>query len=332
MITINCILISFLPSFVKIWLLNRQGCSIHKSVKIRPFVKLNGEKITIGANCIIGVGCQIEAQEIDIGQGSQFAPFSKIHTGLFKTGRDCRVGTNVCVTADELNPASELRLESRCVISSHSFIDSSYGVYFETEAGIGGYACILTAMAPKGLSTLECRTRLTGKVVMGYRAWIPVHVTFLPGSGIGKFSLISSGSVAHQMLPLLSLCIGNPAKVLIKDGKFLEHSDAIARQDHLANIIVEFCKEYSATFEKFSVNRYYVFKNGIKIIIFMDNENPSEGFELFDLTRRICTPAVSVLASEMRDYLSWYGILFEPVEKIDFSTHMGLPHASHHTL
>lgn len=128
----------------------------------------------------------------------------------------------------------KLILENNVFIGHFNFIDASNGLTIEEGCQVTNYISILTHSSHISVRLYGSEyTKNTdhigyikGEVVIGKYSFIGPHSVIMPGTFIGKGSLISAYSYLQGTFPDFAIIAGNPAKVVgdtrDMDQKFLD--------------------------------------------------------------------------------------------------------------
>ena len=98
----------------------------------------------------------------------------------------------------------------------------SSGVHFATHEGT---ACLLRDSYPN--------IQVLGRIRIGSNCMIGMSAILLPGTEIGDSCLIGAGSVVKGVIPLDSIVVGNPAKVV---GSTREHLEKLVRSPNRLDV------------------------------------------------------------------------------------------------
>ena len=116
----------------------------------------------------------------------------------------------------------------RWVVGDHVFvghfsvIDATYGLTIGEGCQIGFFTGIFTHSSHAAIrlygrtyvSTPEKKAYFTAPVEIGAYTFIGAHATLLPGTRIGKGSIVSAYSLVSGTFPDFAVISGNPAKVV----------------------------------------------------------------------------------------------------------------------
>jgi acetyltransferase-like isoleucine patch superfamily enzyme len=151
---------------------------------IRSPAEIRGkDHIRIGKNFTSGSGLRLEAL------GS---------TMVISIGDDVQVNDQVHIAA-----VQSVSIGNRVLIASKVFIsDHNHGVY-------SGERCHSNPLTPPALRSL-----LSAPVIIEDDVWIGEFVSVLPGTRIGRGSVIGTQSVVNREIPPYCVAVGSPARVI----------------------------------------------------------------------------------------------------------------------
>jgi len=133
-----------------------------------------------------------------------------------------------------INVPEKLELSDNVFIGHFNFIEASNGITIEEGVQLTNYISVLThsshiSIRLYGKHYLGKKDPVgykTGSVSIGAFSFIGPHVTIMPGTTIGKGSLVSAYAYVKGDFPDFSIISGNPAKVIgdtrTLDKPFLE--------------------------------------------------------------------------------------------------------------
>lgn len=136
--------------------------------------------------------------------------------------------------------SNNLLLEDHVFIGHYNFIDSSNRIQIGEGTQVTNFISILTHSSHKSIrlygshyvNVPELKGYIKGDVVIGKYTFIGPHSTIMPGSKIGKGSIVAAYSYVEGDFPDFSIISGNPAKVIgdtrIKDKEFLSAEPGLA--------------------------------------------------------------------------------------------------------
>lgn len=153
-----------------------------------PFDIRNKKYIRIGDNFTCGVGCRFEA----------FSDSVKPKT--LTIGRDVQINDYVHITAK-----SSVFIGNNVLMASKIYIsDCTHGDYS------GGLSDSHPDVFP---SERELKTK---PVIIEDNVWLGEFVSVLPGTTIGRGTIVGSNSVVTKSLPSYVIAVGSPAKPIKK--------------------------------------------------------------------------------------------------------------------
>lgn len=96
-------------------------------------------------------------------------------------------------------------------------IDNAYPeyVYIEDDVALAGYVHIIAHVNPY-IHFKKYFVSKVSPVLIRKGSWIAIRSTILPGTTIGKYSVILTNSVVNKNIPDYSIAIGNPIKIISK--------------------------------------------------------------------------------------------------------------------
>jgi acetyltransferase-like isoleucine patch superfamily enzyme len=115
----------------------------------------------------------------------------------------------------------QLKLSEGVYIGHHNFIEASNGIEIEEGVQITNYVSITTHSSHNSIrlygenySGAEMIGYQKGAVFIGKYSFIGPHSTIMPGTKIGKGSLIAAYSYVRGEFPDFAILAGNPATVV----------------------------------------------------------------------------------------------------------------------
>jgi len=113
-------------------------------------------------------------------------------------GKNCKIGDNVHIVASK-----KVIIGDDCLFASKIFIsDTNHGRY----DGVQVKSSPAVPPDDRPLSTAEVR--------IGDRVWIGENVVILPGVTIGNGSIIGANALVNRDVPMNSIAVGSPARVI----------------------------------------------------------------------------------------------------------------------
>lgn len=155
---------------------------------------------------------------------------------------DTRVGSSTTIEFPD-----SLKLDNNVFIGQYNFLEASNGMTIEEGCQITNFVSILTHSSHNAIRyygknyryEIDMKGYVKGNVHIGKYTFIGPHVTIMPGTTIGKGSIVSAYSMVKGDFPDFSIIAGNPAKVIgdtrDKDKDFLkEHPELQTHHDKWA--------------------------------------------------------------------------------------------------
>ena len=148
--------------------------------------------------------------------------YGVLHNGVKL--KKCRISTSSVIHAPE-----NLILSDDVFIGHFNFVEASNGVAIGTGTQITNYVSILSHSSHISIRLYREQYRnqtqpegyISGKVTLGEYCFVGPHVTIMPGTTIGKGSLIQSHSLVKGVFPDFSIISGVPA-VCVGDTRDLD--------------------------------------------------------------------------------------------------------------
>lgn len=128
-----------------------------------------------------------------------------------------RVSNTACFFAQE-----KLDIEDHVFIGHFSVLDATYGLHIGEGCQIGFFTGIFTHSSHAAIRlygreyvhTPHKKAYFTAPVKIGHYSFIGAHATLLPGTKIGRGSIISSYSLVSGEHPDFAILSGQPARVI----------------------------------------------------------------------------------------------------------------------
>ena len=187
-------------SFYELWKL---GINLIKTKIFFPKARLirfpfdiRGKKyIKYGRNFTTGAGCRIEAYNFNNGISSGKNP-------------QLIIGNNVQINDYvHLSCAESVIIEDNVLIASKVYI---------SDLNHGNYSSLKDLGHSYPNEIVKERKIFTKPVKICRNVWLGENVAVLPGTVIGKNSIIGANAVVSKDIPENSIAVGNPAKVIKK--------------------------------------------------------------------------------------------------------------------
>jgi acetyltransferase-like isoleucine patch superfamily enzyme len=131
--------------------------------------------------------------------------------------KDTRIGSSSAIVGEE-----GLTLEDNVFIGQFNFIEATNEIHIKEGCQITNYVSIITHSSHIAIRLYGDQYRNTkapvaynkGKVIIGEYTFVGPHVTIMPGTSIGKGSVVASHSMVKGEFPDFSIIGGVPAKVI----------------------------------------------------------------------------------------------------------------------
>ena len=144
----------------------------------------------------------------------------KMQSGIHHNGeflRRVRISDSTVISVPE-----KLNLADNMFIGHFNFIEASNGITIEEGVQLTNYISVLThsshvSIRLYGKDYLGKKDPIgykVGQVRIGAFTFVGPHVTIMPGTSIGKGSLVSAYAYVKGEYPDFSIISGNPAKVI----------------------------------------------------------------------------------------------------------------------
>lgn len=148
--------------------------------------------------------------------------------------------TRISNTVDIVNPEN-LNIADNVFIGHYNILDASNRITIGEGCQISNFISILTHSSHQsvrlyGKHYIQHNGRhkgyVTGEVIIGKYTFIGAHSLVMPGSKIGKGSLVTAYTLVKGEFPDFAIIAGNPAQVVgdtrVKDSKLLNEYPELA--------------------------------------------------------------------------------------------------------
>ena len=156
--------------------------------------------------------------------------------------------TRISNTVNIINPEN-LKIADNVFIGHYNLLDASNRITIGEGCQISNFISILTHSSHQsvrlyGKHYIEHNGRhkgyITGEVIIGKYSFIGAHSVIMPGSKIGKGSLVTAYTLVKGEFPDFAIITGNPAQVVgdtrEKDSKLLnEYPELVGYYSEWAN-------------------------------------------------------------------------------------------------
>lgn len=334
--TVLAVLLSALPSFLRVPILRMMGAKIGARVKLGLFSILIADQIELDDQVLVSPLALVKARQIKLGKRVRIGSLSIVSTGKLVLGDDTKISKLAIVTG-HINQHSELITGKRCWIFPFCWIDTTRQVHMEDEVGVGGATYIFTHGSWQ--SVLDGFPVAFGPVVLKRNVWLPWRVFILPNVTIGEYCTIAAGSVVNKSIPSYSLAGGVPAKVIKGEGQHLRKYSLAEKLGLVRQILEEAAADLE--YEGYTVQitdhaqdlallvnkTRIIFRQSftsipdLDIIISWDRlpaavlaQLDDYNIRWFDLARRRCALAEDSIFAVVKGAFNRYGIQFEPTK------------------
>lgn len=148
--------------------------------------------------------------------------------------------TRISNTVDIVNPEN-LNIADNVFIGHYNILDASNRITIGEGCQISNFISILTHSSHQSVRLYgkhyiqhngSHKGYITGEVIIGKYTFIGAHSLVMPGSKIGKGSLVTAYSLVKGEFPDFAIIAGNPAQVVgdtrVKDNKLLNEYPELA--------------------------------------------------------------------------------------------------------
>lgn len=136
-----------------------------------------------------------------------------VYSSLFKKcGKGLMIKDAVVVKHHE-----NIVIGKNCEINEFCFINGKGGIFIGNNVLISpGVKIVSFNYQHKRDKPIRVQPYVLRKVVVEDDVWLASNTIVVPGTRIGKGSVIGAGSVVTKDIPAYSIAVGNPAKVIKK--------------------------------------------------------------------------------------------------------------------
>lgn len=176
------------------------GLTIGKNVRFwgKPLIDIRG-KTTIK----IGNNCQLISTNIGthVNYGTPLKLFTDREGAYIFIGDNCSIG-GACIHA-----YNSIKIGKNCIIGAGSVVNDA-----------NGHPTHFDHYDNRRINIDDSKP-----IIIHDDVWVTINCVVLPGTEIGKGSIVSANSVVHGEIPPYSIVAGNPAKVIasVKKNKHI---------------------------------------------------------------------------------------------------------------
>ncbi|WP_313759817.1 acyltransferase [Diaphorobacter nitroreducens] len=117
---------------------------------------------------------------------------------------------------------NKLQIEDHVFIGHFSVLDATYGLHIEEGCQIGFFTGIFTHSSHAAIrlygreyvNESNKKSYFTAPIKIGKYSFIGAHATLLPGTKIGKGSIVSAYSLVSGQYPDFAILSGQPAQII----------------------------------------------------------------------------------------------------------------------
>jgi len=142
--------------------------------------------------------------------------------GRFKTSSGKVLPLTRVSNTTYIGSREKLAIANNVFIGHYNFIDASFGITIKTGCQITNYVSIITHSSHLSIRLYgkeyphkkDLKGYVQGAVSIGEYSFIGPHSVIMPGTNIGKGSLVSAYSYVKGDFSDFSVIAGNPAKIV----------------------------------------------------------------------------------------------------------------------
>lgn len=207
------LLLTFLPSFIHVYIRKMLGAKIGPSSRIKwgTYLRVDNKNLHIGKNTSIGPFVYISASRFSMGDNGVIKPLSIISTSVVEFKEYVHLAPLIIIHSDR-TPNAKIVLDDHVRVFPFSWLEPGEGIYVGKQSSVGTYDLIYTHGV--WADYLKGGPVAFGPVVIEENVWLPPRVFILPGTTIGRNSIIAGNSVVTKSIPPHSMAAGAPAKVI----------------------------------------------------------------------------------------------------------------------
>lgn len=144
---------------------------------------------------------------------------NKCKEGKIFVGKNVRIGNDARfgLYKGEFD-ISSIMINDNCYIGNHCTFMTASKILIEKNVLMASYISIIGhnhGINPE-LENYGKQELTSKNIIIKEGAWIGEHVIILPGTEIGKKSIVGAGSVVTKTIPDYCIAVGNPAKIIKK--------------------------------------------------------------------------------------------------------------------
>jgi len=231
-----------LPSFLKIFIYRLRGYKIGRKVTIGFGSVVVGKDVEIGDGVSIGLFTIIRGRQIQIGRYVTIRSTTMIDTERIEILEDARINEQVFIGGLS-TPDSYIRIGKRSLIMQMSFLNPAKPLMIGNDTVVGGHTLIFTHGSWH--SVLDGYQATFEPITIGNNVYIAWRVFIMPGVTIGNDATIGANSLVNRSIPVGSLAVGSPAKILKTAAEYPQPKTPEKQNDLILTFLKEFLQYLS---------------------------------------------------------------------------------------
>lgn len=206
------LLLSVLPSYIKIFAYRLLGMKIGRDVRIGFGTLLLCSRVELLDGAQIGHFCLIRANELRMGKRATISNLVRIAAFSVVMKSQSTIGSQNEISGVRTDPRSTLYLGPASFILPHCFVNVFRPVHLGRNVGLGGGSYLFTHGV--WLSKLDGFPVSYGGITIEDDVWLPWSCFIMPNVTIGTRTIVGARSLVNKSLPAGVLAAGAPAKIL----------------------------------------------------------------------------------------------------------------------
>ena len=326
------------PSFLKIIFYKMKGAKIGNGFRLgyKSFISINDYKnINIGEDVKIGNNVRIYSDRLSIGHETIIHNHIEIIAKQnVSIGNECIIYDYVTIGGGQQHDSSFFA-GNNVHIFQYCFLNTTKPLILEDGVGIGGGTYIFTHGSWQ--DAYDGYPFSFAPVVIKKNAWLPWRVFVMPGIVIGENATIGSDALITKNIPDNSFAVGVPAKVLKTGHEYVKKMDQNQKFELMKEIFMAYKNK---AHEFFNINYDFIesenklelrsSKNKIVYSLNSNYENDENTLLLteleqdvdikpnvFDLRNKKCRWPLDETASNVKSFLTFYGIRLMKIGKYE---------------
>lgn len=236
------VLTGLLPSFLKIFIYRLRGYKIGRKVTIGFGSVVVGRDVEIGDGVSIGLFTIIRGRQIQIGRYATIRSASMIDTERIEILEDARINEQVFIGGLS-TPDSYIHIGKRSLIMQMSYLNPAKPLMIGNDTVVGGHTLIFTHGSWH--SVLDGYQATFEPITIGNNVYIAWRVFIMPGVTIGHDATIGANSLVNKSIPVGSLAVGSPAKILKTAAEYPQPKTPSEQNELTLTLLKEFLQYLS---------------------------------------------------------------------------------------